>query len=368
MTLDGIAGKLVLRPGATPSIACERPLVGAALLDRLAQDRRAGLLPDLLATMFTLCAHAQRSTSRRAIRAALGARCGADAQDTRANALYVVRDHLQRLALDLPVLGAGAPADPHWLRDAPVMALPSATGCAAQRRLEEIDKTLPHWLQRRLFGLAPARWLERWEHDGGDWLAQWATQQDHPVARWLRCVQSESQAIAWPCRAFAPLHEGEAGLRTLAAAFDADAHFALHPTWHGEPAETGPWTRFGHEEEPRTAWERLGARLADIARFATGLPLTQGALSIAEGEGIAWTEMARGLLVHWVRLAPGAPDAASARVAHYRVLAPTDWNFHADGEFARWLARSRADAAVRLAAATLDPCLAFAIEEAVDHA
>jgi hypothetical protein len=79
--------------------------------------------------------------------------------------------------------------------------------------------------------------------------------------------------------------------------------------------------------------------------------------------------MSRGLLVHWVQLAPGSRDAGSARAAHYRVLAPTEWNFHPAGEFARWFARGRAPAtSVRLAAAALDPCLAFTIEEAARHA
>jgi Ni,Fe-hydrogenase I large subunit len=103
---------------------------------------------------------------------------------------------------------------------------------------------------------------------------------------------------------------------------------------------------------------------------------------VAPGEGLAWSEMARGVLVHWVRLeaAAGGP-----RVADCRVLAPTDLNFHPRGVLARTLAALRGDAAAdageqtavvdraRVLAAAFDPCLHFEVmtprdEEAAAHA
>jgi hypothetical protein len=366
VTLDGVAGRLLLRPGATPAVACERPAVGAALLDRLTQGRAASLLPDLLASLFSLCAQAQRRTSRRAVAAALGRPAADDPGAALENAMHVAREHLQRLALELPVLAAGVPAQPQWLRDAPVLALPPAA--AGARTLADIAGALPGWLEGRLFGMPSGRWLEQWQRREGDWLADWSASQTHPVAQWLRSVQEPARAVAWPCRALTLLRDGEAGMRGLAAALRADPQFAAHPTWDGAPAETGPWTRLGHEQAPHTVWERLGARLADIARIATGVPLAQGALALAAGEGIAWTEMARGLLVHWVWFYPGAHDIETARTAHYRVLAPTEWNFHAEGGFACWLATCRDAAAVPLAAAALDPCLATTIETGLGDA
>jgi hypothetical protein len=377
-----LAGRLVLRPAEAPAVVCERPLVGAAALGRLTRGRRAGELPELLGAVFTLCAHAQRSTVRRAVHAALGMTATRRADDARAalaTQLHVAREHLQRLALDLPTQAGGAPAGPHWLSEAPVLALPVAAAPPAEAVLNDIARALPQWLERQVFGMPPAHWLEQWRAGRGSWLAQWTTEPPAaatlPVARWLHGVRADAEAAAWPCRALAPLRAGEAGLRELAAAIEADARFAERPSWRGAPAETGPWTRLGHEETPLTAWDRLGARLADLARVATGTPLAHGALSIAEGTGIAWTEMARGLLVHWVQLeagasgAAGAGDADSARVARVHVLAPTEWNFHAEGAFARWLAGGRATTVqVRLAAATLDPCLAFDIEEAAADA
>jgi Ni,Fe-hydrogenase I large subunit len=72
-------------------------------------------------------------------------------------------------------------------------------------------------------------------------------------------------------------------------------------------------------------------------------------------------QTARGLLLHRVRLAKG-------RVAHYQIVAPTEWNFHPDGALVRALRRMVTDdratleQATRLAVQALDPCVGFRIE------
>ena len=67
--------------------------------------------------------------------------------------------------------------------------------------------------------------------------------------------------------------------------------------------------------------------------------------------------MARGLLFHWVRL-----DHAGA-VVDYRVLAPTEWNFHPAGTLARSLAALAPNdgARARTLAAAFDPCVACTV-------
>jgi hypothetical protein len=182
------------------------------------------------------------------------------------------------------------------------------------------------------------------------------------VAAWLAGVRAAAMSITLAVRPLDVLDQGEAALRELGAALLNDAGFAERPLWRGAPAETGPWTRSGHAEAPRDVWERLGARLADLARIASGVPLAQGAIALAPGVGLAWSEMARGLLLHAVELEAGERDADGARAARYRVLAPTEWNFHPDGAFGRRVAEASLDGAgMRLAAAALDPCVALEI-------
>lgn len=363
------AGRLLLRPGATPSLACDRPMIGAALMDRLASGRRAALLPDLLASVFTLCAAAQRATARRAVLAACG-QADAEAVGARESlqlGLATAREHLQRWALDLPaaVPVDGAAPDPRWLRDAPVLA-----ATASDRARETAAAALPGWLQTRLFGLPPARWLERWQHDGAGWLSRWAATHEHPVCRWLRGVRDDAQAFVLPCRALALPAETEAGWRAFGEALTRDPEFARHPTWQGQPAETGGWTRTAGAMPVRTLWDRLGARLADLAALAVSPGrLAAGALPLGDGAGLAWTEMSRGLLVHWICLEKSPMDPALARATICRVIAPTEWNFHPDGALARALAAPGTGAAqARLAAAVLDPCLAFDVDAEVPHA
>lgn len=365
MTLD--AGRLLLRPGATPSLACERAMVGAALMDRLTTGRRAALLPDLLASVFTLCAAAQRATARRAVLAACGRADAVGCGESLQLGLATAREHLQRWALDLPAAVPidGAAPDPRWLRDAPVLA-----AISGDRACEHAAAALPGWLASRLFGLAPAQWLERWQHEGAGWLSRWAAAHEHPVCRWLRAVEHDAQAFVLPCRALALPADGEAGWRTLADALARDAEFARHPRWRGEPAETGAWTRAAGTTSVRTLWDRLGARLADLAALATApVRLVAGALPLGDGAGLAWTEMSRGLLVHWVCLDKTPTDPASARARICRVIAPTEWNFHPDGALARALAvPGTTTAQARLAAAVLDPCVAFDVGAEVPHA
>jgi hypothetical protein len=255
------------------------------------------------------------------------------------------------------------------------MALPSganAEGGAEAQRLLAVARALPGWLERRLFGMPPAAWLAAWQPDRGAWLERWCAREGatgaaarHVVA-WLAALRAPAQALAWPMRPLEVLAAPELNLGALASAVAADRAFAERPLWRGEPAETGPATRHGRVWPMHTAWDRLGARLADVASIAcdcaAGRPaLALGALTLAPGEGIAYTEMARGLLVHWVRLEDGMSDAGTARVARYHVLAPTEWNFHPQGGFAHWLRQAR-HGDVRLAASALDPCVQVDVE------
>lgn len=370
MTLDARLGRLTLHPGATPGVACVRPMVGAEMMRRLAEGRRAAMLPELIGSVFTLCAAAQRLTARRAVLAACGLADGEAAleREARQIALAAAREHLQRLALDLPTLvpQADGPADPTWLRDAPVVALPASAGDAAAR---QAAAALPGWLERQLFGLRLDDWLAGWRRGGDGWLTHWVRSHPHPLTAWLAAVREPARASALPCRTLGLPGEGDAGWRAVAEALAEDDDFATRPVWHGQPAETGPWTRAHRGEPVETLWQRLGARLADLAAIALApAPLAFGALRTGPGEAIAWTEMSRGLLVHWVRLETDARDPEAARARVYRVIAPTEWNFHPDGALSRALEGRLDPTGARLAAAVLDPCIGFDVTTEHTHA
>ena len=113
---------------------------------------------------------------------------------------------------------------------------------------------------------------------------------------------------------------------------------------------------------------RLTARLVELAELVgeirAGIPDLQREQAGSErsdvesGVGISQVEAARGRLVHRVRLESGL-------VASYRILAPTEWNFHPDGVLVRGLAGLEADSELSLKAQadllinTIDPCVGY---------
>ena len=153
-----------------------------------------------------------------------------------------------------------------------------------------------------------------------------------------------------------------AQLRAIAQDLCANPDFALRPLWLGACAESGAWCRLRHRQVPgaiHSAWSRLQARWVELLELAHGpiesqaTLLHSGALPLGAGQAIAWCEMARGLLLHWVQLDD------QHRVQDYRVLAPTEWNFHPDGALAQALTQLHPTdvAAACCLASAYDPCV-----------
>ncbi|WP_018412532.1 hypothetical protein [Methyloversatilis thermotolerans] len=355
--VDALAGALHvrLRADGRHTLSCDRPDIAA----RLARGRGADLLPSLLSAVFNLCGHAHRNCAAMAVAAARGrepAVIGAQANDT-------LRDHLHRVLLDWPALSgdAGHAEVGHALATCPLLAA-REPGQAA------------HWLHHVLLGAEPTRWLDDWRRDPAVALKNWQDGSRGWLAAWLN---RHAELIERPLELAPPLRIADIDWSDMAQAMRTQADFTRRPQWRGDCAETGCWTRDGLAPLPPTAVARIGARIAELVALALGEPvrLSAGARALGPGEGIAWMDTARGLLVHHVVLdRPGE----HARVDACHVLAPTEWNAHPDGSLARAIANVDAAApdAVRrvsVLAAAWDPCVKLDIEcpdmsENTDHA
>ncbi len=367
-----LSGRLLLRPGpGAAAIHSTRPQG----LQRVALGQRAEQLPTLMAALHALCAHAHRLAARLALRAARGEPGLPSAAERLALQAGTARDQILRLAHDWPRLLPGA--EPHAgalaeaLRSCPLWRPGTAPTAALA--------ALPEWLAQHWLGQAPAAWLAAWAAHPLDWPGGWARQQHTPLARLLAAQREASQALATPVRPWRPLADATAGPAAAFGAALAQAGAAAGQAGMALP-DTGPWSRHHDTIAPpaHNAWMRLVSRLVDLLQLASpaGAPhgpggadwLAAAAVSPAAGEGLAWVETARGLLVYRVGLAADDGSPAGPRVAALQVLAPTDWNFHAQGVLAEALhalAPGDAPGATRLAVA-FDPCVAFTV--AADHA
>ncbi len=371
-------GALRFLPGSAHPIQGGRPVLSGQALQVLTHGVPAQAYAERMALLFGLCGTAHRITARRAVQAAQADRPRAPQADAQTSvedellALWTAREHLHRLALDLPqrLPVEGIAADASWLRGHPLEVLPADARAADGPVRPGARAALRAWLEAQVLGGSAADWLQAWQQDNAALgatqapqhgaLYAWSDGRPQAAQRWLRGA-AEAGSHALPCRALPATQCEPDALRRLAQRLLTDPGYAQRPTWDDLPAETGCWTRFArpaHTPHPHNAWMRWQSRLAElVALSADGGPqvLASGASALGDGVGVAWTEMSRGLLVHVVRLRQAGHGMV---VDQGRVLAPTEWNFHPAGSLACALADPACSpAAARAAVAALDPCV-----------
>jgi hypothetical protein len=304
-------------------VVSTRPQAARILLGQAA-ERAQELVPRL----FSLCGHAQGVAARLALLAARDEQPTAEALSAagRLVALEAIGEHLWRLLLDWPPMLACAARQDEFV--------------GWRKRLQAVGDQ------------AAAAAL------GGDLLA-WLDQESPPPAG-LSSSLAPGALLPW---------RGAAAWAQEAI----EETFARRPSFAGQPAETGALARRAADAGVaalRVAGDgvaaRLAARYADLRFLAGALVEPQllagwlDAAPVAERVGLARVETARGLLLHLIQVNDG-------RVGRYVIVAPTEWNFHPQGVFAREItgcpaaSRAQAEFAARRLALALDPCIAYEV-------
>jgi len=345
------------------TIASSRPLAAPGVFVGRGVRETAQRLPGL----FSVCATAQASACAQALEQALGLTPD-PLTASRRQALVdaeTVKEHLWRLLLEWPRLLGEAPAASAmrevlraWARLRHEVSDPSgpfapgaraAEGAEPCADLSAIVKRLAQVAAAEVFG-APA--------DG--WLAgaatpesflSWAEAARTSAARLVLLVWRAGEADLGSCAVEA--------LPDLEPVYVADrlsgpgaGVFVARPHWSGAPRETSPFTRTRHLDpvaglvlaHGNGLLARQAAVLVEVAALLTrlqgaldgGLAAARGPTGTGIGIGIAQVQAARGLLVHRVEL--DGPNLESGLIRDYRILAPTEWNFHPQGVVARGLA------------------------------
>ncbi|MFO8003853.1 nickel-dependent hydrogenase large subunit [Thioalkalivibrio sp.] len=279
--------------------------------------------------------------------------------------LETVREHLWRLGLDW-AQAAGFEPFPE-----PVKSLLSAR----EGLLEDRDMAAGWARQTRdaLFGTArPARI----DASVPESLQAWIEHADTPLAGLLRSLAGRLEGVG---RArFSPLPSGCAEwlLADAARRLRSDPDYHWRPDVAGQVFEMGPAARSsggarlndGRRVSGPTmdAWTRVVARVFELERLLDALENHRPAMGELTGwrdedAAVVSVEMARGVLMHWVRLEAG-------RIADYRIVAPTEWNFHPQGACREGLLGMEAggeqelEERVRLHVMALDPCVRHELE------
>lgn len=329
------------------------------LAQKLFAGRRPDLAVQLAGSVFSLCGKAQGLAARLACDAALGHSSPAN---LRGVLIELGLEHSWRLLLNWPQQ-AGHPPDMEGLQR------------LRKTPADDFAKQLDSLLSERLLGLPAADWLhldlagfDGWRGAGSTPMARMFDQLDDSPARPSRAAGHPESTPRW----LPTLAEWRSqDITALAHEALVNPAFCAQPTWHGQPAETGALCR--QREHPLIhAWlarqrrgssARLLARLVELALLpaqlrSDSIPVAH-AWPLAPGLGAAGVETSRGLLLHVVHMEAGV-------ISDYRIVAPTEWNFHPQGPLSSLLLDLPADARLaeraRQAVLAVDPCVDYGLE------
>lgn len=329
-------------------------------LARLFEGRAPSEAPRLAGQIFSLCGFAQATASRLAL-----ARAGVEAISETDRTFAAAGLLAERIFETL------RPLVMQW----PGKLTATAQASAGQHLREALKAS------RAIIGLAEAGWESpRVLADARDALRQAASAIGVPASGGDPVKGSLLETISldlarddvFPRRPVEAL-DGQDDDEVVGLLVKAET-YAQRPSLPGRVIETGAYSRMRQRQTSdagRALSARLSARIADLSASLCQLDaITEGRAAaldalmcdgVAAGHGYGAVECARGRLYHAARL------DAEDRIAQYRILAPTEWNFHPAGPFVETLLSTRVGAGdmarLRIAklAALFDPCVAFDI-------
>jgi hypothetical protein len=368
-------------------IVSTRPLQAARVFEAKTPDAVLQLLP----LLYSICAMAQTQAAQLACERALGIMPSRAIRLARELlvCLETAREHLWRILIDWPAL---IDEDRQAALAAPLTRLlPEARNAlfvdgrafgfgvklhTADWALQDLAGTLDGLLERAVYGCPAREWLTI--HDRAA-LDDWSGHSGGLAARVLRRLRDNGwENVGAVLPAFLPPLPNDQLAARLAAP-DAET-FIARPDWDGVPRETTPLER--RREVPLIRALLADGRSGLLARMTAllvelaELPIRVRELSLAlreargvgteaaggdtapRGAGLAQVEAARGRLAHCVELEHGS-------VRRYRIVAPTEWNFHPEGVAVQALLNLPAGDATlqrRLAAVlinAIDPCVDY---------
>ena len=349
--------------------------------------RTAAETASLVPLLYSVCAKAQSLACITALEQAGGVAVAPTVLTCRrlAVAVETVREHLWRILLDWPRFAGDAPDPEDTSRimslakeffaaidpDGALFRIGGPDAAPPRDRLDALIAEIDALVERRILGISASVWRER--ITGGGHFDHWCQMVENASTRLMRDLIASGEAGMGQSEV-APL-PGIADEALIARVLaPTGAEFIARPAWDGAARETNPFSRRADSPLMRDLIGRFGngilprltAQLLDVIDLLAEIRAEIPHLTSPEplpwrspvGTGIGRARAARGLLVHVVQ-------TADDRVRQYRILAPTEWNFHPDGAAALGLAAlPDAEDAILMRRAELlitaiDPCVAY---------
>ncbi|WP_207062103.1 hypothetical protein [Motiliproteus sp. SC1-56] len=365
-----IEGKIHIQldPGSDAPVQIRSSRPGE--VTRLFEGLPADAVIDRIPALFNLCGQAQGLAARLAC-SALEA-CAQPSREAQEGALCeALQAYLWRFLVDLPrLLGQ----EPEMAAYAPLHRQLRGFSQQAPAIRRQILDALAALLSRELLGMGAARWRSQSAAALEEWLRH------HPAPLAVRLREAERRLAGLPGTGSPVLMPDSPEVAQLQALgqWMTEKGFVREPRWDGVCMETGalsyqqhhPWIRFRLDSGAQLPTTRLVARLLDTLELYRRLDENDlsglcGAQVLESGAALGWVRTARGLLLHREAIGQG-------RVEDYRILAPTEWNFHPRGALFQglesWLAAppEQLQAWVAWQVLSLDPCVSHEFE--VKHA
>jgi hypothetical protein len=361
-------GRCIVRAELQP-----RPLVRAT---ELVRGKTAGQAAIIIPMLFSICGKAQGAAAAVALAFAQGSEPDQVAERERLVLGEALQELLWRFLLDLPRImgGQGNPSLLAVLRKGLAQAAAGQNETAWQVFAAQAETAL----SQAILGMSVADWRKLADLEQ---LSEWLRRTDTETARNLLELWNGAGRWGDGGSALMSATSRERILNEVLPDLERDEDFAQRPHWQGQVMETGSLARMqAHpvlaellRQEGESILARFLARLIEIAELLDRLcePVEPGwvqGAGLGPGVGLAWVQTARGLLLHRAEL------DGQGIVADYRIVAPTEWNFHPAGSCVEALTgkpASSADEARRsaeLLVQALDPCVAYSIEIEVEHA
>jgi len=347
--------------GNRPIVRIEstRPLQACRVFEQSTVGNTLKRLP----LLFSICGQAQSVASVRAIESAQS-NFASDAVELHRNLLVSfesLREHLWRMLLDWPSLAGQAP-------------LTSVLSPIHQEIMALQNQINPDGRLCQEPGLAVtainlASLYDQWRmlRTQVDAVLQNDTDIDS-LSYAIRMLESMRQ-LPWEDQKNLSLEVlPTMSVTDLAAVFENVQDFIAFPEWSGRVFETGPYARQRNhphliqtrEQHGHGVYTRLLARVIEISQLLDSITDIFQGLTVAEvqrGEmGIAQVEAVRGRLIHAIEL-------EGDRIHSYRILAPTEWNFHPRGIAVQLLSSLDKPELLEQQAAwiiqAIDPCVGY---------